>query len=95
MTQNKTQNQKHKKIATPEPTGIKHYPKPKYSFCNKGHPLVEIYDERYNVYRWDCPKCMEDFDDDYGQTEPHGYADMQGQDAQDDLWEQNVLWKED
>jgi hypothetical protein len=36
----------------------KHYPKPKYDRCNQGHPLQEVYDERYNEYRWDCPLCM-------------------------------------
>jgi hypothetical protein len=35
----------------------KHYPKPKYDRCNKGHPLQEIYDERQNAYIWDCPIC--------------------------------------
>jgi len=37
---------------------IKRYPKPKYCKCNKGHPLVEVYDERRNAYVWDCPTCI-------------------------------------
>jgi hypothetical protein len=36
----------------------KHYPKPKYSKCNRGHELVEMYDERINGYVWDCPLCI-------------------------------------
>jgi len=35
----------------------KHYPKPTYSKCNKGHELVEMYNEKYNTYDWDCPIC--------------------------------------
>jgi len=37
----------------------KHYPKPKYAKCNKGHPLVEVYDEDRHAFRWDCPICIE------------------------------------
>ena len=36
----------------------KHYPKPKYNKCNKGHTLVEVYDERRNAFVWDCPICQ-------------------------------------
>jgi hypothetical protein len=36
----------------------KHYPKPKYCKCNKGHTLVEVYNETYNRYDWDCPVCI-------------------------------------
>ena len=36
-----------------------HYPKPDYPYCNKGHNLVEVYNERLNAYTWDCPTCIE------------------------------------
>lgn len=36
----------------------KHYPKPEYCKCNKGHTLIEMYDERRNVWVWDCPVCI-------------------------------------
>jgi hypothetical protein len=41
-----------------QPIPAKHYPKPTYDRCNQGHLLQEVYDERYNEYRWDCPLCM-------------------------------------
>jgi hypothetical protein len=36
----------------------KRYPKPKYCLCNKGHNLVEVYNELRNCYEWDCPICI-------------------------------------
>ena len=36
-----------------------HYPKPKYDKCNKGHTLVEIWNEKTQHYEWDCPICIE------------------------------------
>ena len=39
-------------------TNIIHYPKPKYCLCNKGHTLVEVYNEINNAYQWDCPRCI-------------------------------------
>jgi len=37
----------------------KHYPKPDYCKCNKGHTVVEVYNEKDNAYHWDCPICIE------------------------------------
>jgi len=37
----------------------KHYPKPKYNKCNKGHILVEVYNKETNSFDWDCPICIE------------------------------------
>ena len=37
---------------------IKRYPKPEYDKCNKGHQLVEVYNEKRNSYDWDCPICI-------------------------------------
>lgn len=36
----------------------KHYPKPDYQYCNAGHPLVEIYNEKRDAFIWDCPICI-------------------------------------
>ena len=36
----------------------KHYPKPDYCKCNKGHTLVEVFKEKKNAYEWDCPICI-------------------------------------
>jgi hypothetical protein len=36
----------------------KHFPEPDYPYCNKGHRLVEVYNEKYNRYDWDCPTCI-------------------------------------
>jgi hypothetical protein len=36
----------------------KHYPVPDYCKCNKGHTLVEVYNEKTNAYDWDCPICI-------------------------------------
>jgi len=36
----------------------KHLPKPEYCKCNAGHELVEVYNERYNKFDWDCPICI-------------------------------------
>lgn len=35
-----------------------HFPKPDYPYCNRGHRLVEVYNEQYNRYDWDCPICI-------------------------------------
>jgi len=40
----------------------KRYPKPKYSKCNAGHQLVEVYDEKKNAFVWDCPTCIRKMD---------------------------------
>jgi len=45
----------HVKEKATEPT---HYPRPEYGRCNKGHILVEVYDERKNAFIWDCPICI-------------------------------------
>ena len=36
----------------------KHFPRPEYNKCNAGHQLVEVYNEKYNKYDWDCPICI-------------------------------------
>lgn len=46
-----------KEFATPE-LNTKHYPRPEYDKCNAGHQLVEVYNEKYNRYDWDCPICI-------------------------------------
>lgn len=33
-------------------------PEPDYKLCNAGHPLVQVYHEPSNRYRWDCPTCI-------------------------------------
>jgi hypothetical protein len=33
-------------------------PKPEYPYCNQGHLLQEVYNERRNAYVWDCPTCI-------------------------------------
>jgi len=35
----------------------KRYPEPEYPYCNKGHRLQEVYNERRHSYEWDCPIC--------------------------------------
>ena len=40
----------------------KHFPKPEYDRCNKGHQLVEIYNEKRNRWDWDCPICKAKMD---------------------------------
>lgn len=41
----------------------KHFPKPEYGKCNAGHQLVEVYNEKYNKYDWDCPICIKKMQD--------------------------------
>ena len=41
----------------------KHYPKPDYPYCNKGHHLVEMYNEKTNAYEWDCPICKAEMEE--------------------------------
>jgi len=51
---------------------IKHYPKPEYCKCNAGHTLVEIYNEKRNVFEWDCPICIRKMSDYYGKCKNCG-----------------------
>ena len=32
--------------------------KPDYPYCNKGHLLVEVFDNKRNSFVWDCPTCI-------------------------------------
>lgn len=41
----------------------KHYPKPEYCFCNAGHQLTEVFDEKRNAFIWDCPTCTQRMED--------------------------------
>lgn len=38
---------------------LKRYPEPTYPYCNAGHRLVQMFNERLNAIDWDCPTCIE------------------------------------
>jgi type II restriction/modification system DNA methylase subunit YeeA len=41
---------------------VKHFPRPAYDRCNAGHILVEVYNNKKNVYEWDCPICIKNME---------------------------------